>query len=33
MLMLTITATSFGLAPSDIHIKEYHTDNMLVLDG
>lgn len=31
--MLTITATSFGLAPSDIQIKEYHTANMLVLDG
>lgn len=31
--MLTINATNFGIAPSDIHIKEFHTANMLVLDG
>lgn len=31
--MLTITATNFGLAPDGIQIKEYHNDNMLVLDG
>ena len=31
--MLTINATNFGIVPSDIHIKEYHTANMLVLDG
>ena len=31
--MLTITATNFGLAPSDIQIREYHNDNMMVLDG
>ncbi len=31
--MLTITATNFGVAPEDIQIKEYHTSDMLILDG
>ena len=31
--MLTITATDFGLAPSDIQIKDYSNANLLVLDG
>ena len=31
--MLTITATDFGLAPSDIQIKDYSNSNLLVLDG
>lgn len=31
--MLTITATNFGVAPADIHIKEYHENNLMVLDG
>ena len=33
MTMLTITATDFGLAPSDIQIKDYSNANLLVLDG
>lgn len=33
MTMLTITATNFGLAPSDIQIKDYSNANLLVLDG
>jgi len=31
--MLTVNATNFGLAPSDIQIKEYRSANLLVLDG
>lgn len=31
--MLTVTATNFGLAPSDIKIKEYSNTNLLVLEG
>ena len=31
--MLTITATNFGVDPADIQIKEYHTSDMLILDG
>ena len=33
MTMLTVTATNFGLAPSDIKIKEYSNTNLLVLEG
>ena len=31
--MLTITATNFGVNPFDIQIKEYHEQNLLVLEG
>lgn len=31
--MLTITATNFGVTPANIQVKEYHTANLLVLDG
>ena len=31
--MLSITATNFGVNPSDIQIKEYHEQNLLVLEG
>lgn len=31
--MLTITATNFGVVPANIQVKEYHTANLLVLDG
>lgn len=31
--MLTVNATNFGLAPSEIQIKEYRSANLLVLDG
>ena len=31
--MLSITATNFGVNPSDIQIKEYHEQNLLVLKG
>ena len=31
--MLTVNATNFGLAPSDMQIKEYRSANLLVLDG
>lgn len=31
--MLTITATNFGINPADIQVNEFHTDNMLILDG
>ena len=31
--MLSIIATNFGVNPSDIQIKEYHEQNLLVLEG
>ena len=31
--MLSITATNFGVNPSDFQIKEYHEQNLLVLEG
>ena len=31
--MLTITATNFGVNPAFLNIKEYHEQNLLLLDG
>ena len=31
--MLTITATNFGVNPAFLNIKEYHEQNLLVLEG